>query len=507
MEPVSAHSPTPGALRPALILSADLGAVLQEGRVLAGEVLQRLDGGSVLIGIGEHRVPAQSSVELAPGERFLFEVRERAGRTELLLLDGRDERRDSPLVRAIREGLGRGRPVAELLSRLLEPGGGPGAAGNGLAAAELARRLQGGALPSEPTGDELARAIARSGLGHEAALLEAVLARASTSRRRQLIRAVWSEIRDALRASREARPGRAPSAAEIDERVRATLRARLAQQGGGEPAVERDAVRRLARELEAIVRSALGDDEDSVGARKEPERHASAPRADRANPRGAEAHVDRPAARAQPARVGASLALREAIVRELAGAAPSPPAAGGEPRVESLKLWLLEALAALGGSERGLGEQVGRTLARIEADQLLNLVRAEAGEPQHAALPIPDDGGWTTLHFYRHPPPKDGEGHAEDESRRVTIELELRSLGPLRADVVLGSHGLTVRVTTPRPDVHARLTAAAAELEERLGAFHESVNLAFQLVEEDLHESDLEGVGYLRDHPLMDRSA
>ena len=111
------------------------------------------------------------------------------------------------------------------------------------------------------------------------------------------------------------------------------------------------------------------------------------------------------------------------------------------------------------------------------------------------------------LHLYRHPPRRDGGEAPDGESRRVTLELELRALGPLRADVVLGSHGLTMRVTTPRADVHAKLEAAASQLADRLGALHETVNLAVRLAPEPFGADELESVRFLQDRPLMDRSA
>ena len=52
MDPVSLQASNLLAARPMIALQGDLGAVLREGRVMAGEVLQSFGGGSMLIGIG-----------------------------------------------------------------------------------------------------------------------------------------------------------------------------------------------------------------------------------------------------------------------------------------------------------------------------------------------------------------------------------------------------------------------------------------------------------------------
>jgi len=513
MEPVSAHSPTPGALRPALALSQDLGAVLQEGRILSGQVLQLFGGGSILIGIGQHRVPAQSSIEFALGDRVLLEVAERDGRMELILVDEDGERGpDATLIRTVREGLARGRSLAELLARLVRPEGPSGGLPETGPARQLAARLGSATLAREPSGADVARVLERIGNGYESSLLEAVLARSSKARRRELVGGLWAELRDALAnegasasraGARASTPPAAPGASrtalaqgatELDELVRAALRERLDELGARPGAPEPELARRLGRELEAIVRAVLRRARGAAGG---------------ASPRPGEA---------KPLRWSASPAVREAVVRQLLGWPAGD--AEGSVRPASMKLWLLEAIANLPRDEGGgLGELVGRAAARLEADQLLNLVRAEAGEPQHLALPFPDGDRWTTLHFFRHPPRGDGDEGGEEESRRVTIELELAGLGALAADFVLGASALTLGITTPRPDVHERLVAEAPELEERLAALHGRARVVVRLAPElpggaggpesteGLADGELGSVRYLREHPLMDRSA
>ncbi|MAE28168.1 MAG: hypothetical protein CMJ87_04180, partial [Planctomycetes bacterium] len=74
MDPLAALSAVQPALRPTGPPSGDLAAIFQEGRVLSGEVLQRGDGSSVLIGIGRHRVAAEAQVRLQVGQRFMVLV-------------------------------------------------------------------------------------------------------------------------------------------------------------------------------------------------------------------------------------------------------------------------------------------------------------------------------------------------------------------------------------------------------------------------------------------------
>ena len=98
--------------------TADLGAVLKEGRVVAGEVMQALDGHSILIGIGRHRVPADSQVELQPGDRFLAKVEKTADGTVLKVLGEERGAGEPRLALALRQVLAEDRPVGRLLEDL-----------------------------------------------------------------------------------------------------------------------------------------------------------------------------------------------------------------------------------------------------------------------------------------------------------------------------------------------------------------------------------------------------
>src|SRR5689334_1183357 len=102
MEPLSIQSQSALVLRPGANAATDLARVLERGRVVAGEVLERLGGGSILIGVGGHRVPAQSELALVPGDRFLLRVEEQEGKFLLRILERAQTSVDPPLIRALR---------------------------------------------------------------------------------------------------------------------------------------------------------------------------------------------------------------------------------------------------------------------------------------------------------------------------------------------------------------------------------------------------------------------
>ncbi|HVS19689.1 MAG TPA: hypothetical protein VMT18_13880, partial [Planctomycetota bacterium] len=161
MDPVSLQASGHAALRPTIALTGDVSAVLREGRVLSGEVLQSFGGGSLLIGIGPHRVPAESQVELRPGERFLFQVEGQGAETTLRVL-GEAGGGEPELLRALRAVLGQdqplGRLIDELAARLSELG----------RLDDLARALLAARWTSASSAGGLAGALTSGGLALEA---------------------------------------------------------------------------------------------------------------------------------------------------------------------------------------------------------------------------------------------------------------------------------------------------------------------------------------------------
>jgi hypothetical protein len=118
MEPIAAQN-HPISIRPAGPggHSVELSQLLRDGRVLAGEVLQTLSDGAILIGIGRHKVPAQTHLRMDPGHHFLFQVQSAAGQILLRVL-GAAGGEGSEFWRYLREVIGQGRPLGELLGEL-----------------------------------------------------------------------------------------------------------------------------------------------------------------------------------------------------------------------------------------------------------------------------------------------------------------------------------------------------------------------------------------------------
>src|SRR5262245_66532476 len=96
MEPILSSSAAAVIRTTAAAQEGDLSAVLRQGRVLVGEVLQASPGGELLLAIGRYRVPAQSDVRLEAGEHLLLRVAASDDGIELLVLgDAGEEDRKS----------------------------------------------------------------------------------------------------------------------------------------------------------------------------------------------------------------------------------------------------------------------------------------------------------------------------------------------------------------------------------------------------------------------------
>ena len=199
MEPIAAQN-HPIAVRPAGgTQGTELSSLLRDGRVLAGEVLQSMADGGVLLGIGRQRVPAQTHLRLDPGQHFLFQVQETADQVLLRILSA-PSGEDSDFLRFLRAVIGQDRPLGELLgdlaarvrAELERPG----------AELEALRRLLGQldahALRPGDGAAELRGLLAAAGGRYEAALLAAALggragewaARLGQNLKSQLLRAL-----------------------------------------------------------------------------------------------------------------------------------------------------------------------------------------------------------------------------------------------------------------------------------------------------------------------------
>lgn len=553
MEPISAHNPTPRVLRPPTALASDLAAVLREGQVLAGEVLQTLDGGSLLIGVGRHRVPAQSHVELPVGERFVFEVvRGADGQIELRVLRSGSE--ESSLLRALREVVGGRLPAGQRLGAVLAELGSLGASlGADVGpSSTLAARLQSFALrlssglSSGEVADQIQRLVQGSGLGTEAGLLRTALQQ-GPQLREQIAEAVRNLLAQGLA---KAVPG-GPSAGQLDALL-GQVTAQRAAQLAARPAGSGD----LAGLRPAPGRSAPGGSGGSApGA---PSAQGESPPPDAAAARGggeiaglvtelageldvlvrralalarSSAAVPAGGARAQaspgpPIDAAALLLdavpggdLRELLVRSLLGEPLAPPRGspfpGGFAELGGdLKIELLRALTSLldaGPQAASVREALTQALASLEADQLLHIARREGGEPLTFGLPLWDGVHWTTVHLELDRHARPGAG-GEGQVGKLSLAVDFTQLGPVRADFALAPGRLAVRIRA-RPALAQRLRALAPELVERLEREGRRVALAVvgdsTLTVETEREPGADpalDIGYLHDHHLVDRN-
>jgi hypothetical protein len=167
------------------------------------------------------------------------------------------------------------------------------------------------------------------------------------------------------------------------------------------------------------------------------------------------------------------------------------------------------ALARAGGSAE-LASAVTSLLEGLEAEQLLNLARARAGEAELLSVPIADAGAWATARLLV-PPRRERAGEerlGDPPPYRLTLGLELSHLGPVRADLVLYPGRLSIRIAAAQPATLERLRAALPRWSERLSAGGRAVEVELTSCtpgEADLAAQPLD-IRYLREHNLMNVS-
>lgn len=236
MEQIVASSAS-HVIRPALAsIKSELAAVLKDGRVLAGEVLKSPGDGQVMMAIGHHKVPAQTNLQLEPGQHFLFRV-QMVGDGVLLHLLGYGDPQEAALLAALRNVVGEDRPVGELLSllaaRLRAEIQAPGGEMDRLR--QLLANLDEHALKPGQTGKELGALLVKSGLRYEAALLAATRGAIAS----QLLEALGGDLKGRLLAALVDLP--AGELREAVTRALAGLEAEqllnLARQRAGDPQV------------------------------------------------------------------------------------------------------------------------------------------------------------------------------------------------------------------------------------------------------------------------------
>ena len=494
MDPLSLQAPNLGLVRPAIALQSDLSAVLREGRVLAGEVLQTFGGGAFLIGIGRHRVPAQGRVALEDGQRFLFVV-EGEGAQLALRIVPETAHEEPQLLRALRGVLGADQPLGKLVEALLQ------ALHAGGSEQQLGERLAALLARSGSSAERMAAALSAGGpLVFEARLALA----AALSLPAAEAAALGGELERWLAAGLLTTTDGASLGARED--LVSKIRAALAELLGGSPqragrerafsawlAAAEGSSRRSAHDLASLLEVAIG---------------RSASGADRALLLANLRALNLP----QLGRGLELLLLRSllgvGIIGQGTGAQRARRLAAG--MQSELKAQLLEVAARSGpGLAR---EALAHTLDGLEAEQLLNVARQRAGEPLHWSLPVHEGGRWTTAHLYVQRSSRDAEGSASADPRsawRLSLSVDLSGTGPVRADLSVCSDAVDVWLRASRQEVLEAFAAGIAELETRLasGGRRVAVHLAPALPASQLAEDSAADVRFLREHPLMDLSA
>jgi hypothetical protein len=483
----AASRPSPN--RPSVDPQADLAAVLRQGRVLAGEVLAALDGGSLLIGVGAHRVPAKGNVRLELGQRFLFQVEMESGAPVLAVLEEPEGTELEPrLLAALRSVAGGSGSLARVLAELLQALrqgtlGGRGEARAGAVEHELARHERELArhvfVPGSPgdpaaNGEALARAVARSGIGYERRLGEAALA--SLGPRGQA--ALGGELLEQLRMKL--------GLAGLDPaRFEASLRAALAGSAPGG-----------AAELAAALREAILALGLEAGAREPLLQNLGRLLGD-GFLRGPEGALLRawlaPANRPQD--LSSAPHASESTLRALLAEADL-----------DLKAQLLRARSELSGEPLRAG--AARVLEALESEQLLNLARARAGDALHWCLPVQDGERWTTAHLYVKPDAGQSRPAGGERTHRLALAVDFQHTGPLRAELAVAPASVAVRIAVARADVLELMRRRQGELAAHLAHGGRRVSLALGLAPSgaELFEGGLAEIRYLDEHHLLDRN-
>ena len=479
MDPLAIQLGSLQSVRPVLALDGSLTSILREGRMVAGEVLQRMDGGTVLIGLGRHRVPADSQVEMQPGQRFLARVVEGEEGLVLKVL-GPGGGKDSKLLLALRSVVGQDRPVGELLGEVAGRlraalGAGAGRTEGDRGLGELLQKIGEHVFVPGMRGADLRQLIARSGFDYEALLFaEAQGGRGVLQLQRglaALVRQLLGELDGRL-----AKNGLNLTPTQLDDLRQRFLRA-LRGLGDLAPELQAEgAAVRLRQELTARLERAL---EGGPGGRAREALKGALPQV-----LGVLLDGDGPA-------------LTRLLRLLSSSSAPADLA-------RDLKAQLLGALAEL--PEGAARDSVARALAGVESEQLLNLARREFHEGWHLSLPVPDGERWATAHlFYADPDDADDCSEGE-EMQRMTVSVDFSQLGPLRAEIGVRQDLIALRLVVTRPEVVEELHRALRTLTDQLELGGRKTRVAIALGRPE--EADADSLGFdirwLREHRLMD---
>jgi Flagellar hook-length control protein FliK len=465
MDPIST-SPLPltGGIRPAQALQSDLASVLRQGRIVAGEVLELLGGGSIVIGLAGQRVHAESHVDLAAGDRFLARIDLSEGEV-VLQLAGSSDAPDDALLRALRTLAGSELDARSLFERL---------ASTGTDEANLPAVFEPGS-----DGRALTVLVRQGGLFHESAIRAAIAEEAGAGTPELALDALARRILgDAgLSSDRE----RSALLGLLRDAISASLED--SQRGPGTLRAIETAV-----DLRADLVRTLGT-------------HTSDPA--RTLLRGYLASLDTPALEragwlpwigmllGERADLGERTLQRRALVQLL------------QQDFKSRLASLAESPAP--DAER---DAAGHALRALEAEQLRNVARERLGEPTHVPFLVPDGAGLANAHL-RIPARRGGSQpgeESEEPGERISVGVEYSRLGALQAEILLKHDRLHLRLCAARPETVARLREAQAALEQLFS--DKGRELCLSVLQRETDRTDVAGaeLGYLREHHLMDLS-
>jgi hypothetical protein len=453
--------------------------------MVAGDVVQRFGGGSFLVSVGKHRVPARSAADLQAGRRYLFEVLRNAEALELRVV-GELEAGDAPLLRALRAVLGAERPLGPMLQQLLREleaaKSSPGRAAE--VAERLARAVRERVFEPGGTAEDLASKLRANGTSYEGRWARAAFDHSPrgalerfTHDLAQSLTAQWVAF-DSQGAS-HFRLGLRAALRELFTSAGATFEDAWARWSAGAPAGDlparaEDLLRRaLERWPDAAQRALLIERLRALGLERLPH------------------------------------GVRVALVGALAGAQPPQTPAGAESLdalAQDLKAELLRARSELDAGP--LRTAVERALANLEAEQLVNVARHGASESSHWSLPVPDGARWTTAHLFVHRDrdrrsPRRGDDACHE---RISVTVEFSSTGPLHVDLLLKRDALAVRVLASSEKVASALRGALAELEQHLALGGRAVQSTVAVVPAGQlrAEDGVRDSRFLAEHHVMD---
>lgn len=470
MDPVFA-SKLHSHIRP-VIATQGLSPMLQEGRQIGGEVLERMGGGTVMVRLGEHRVPAEVGVDLQPGDRFRAVV-ERDGDRLVLRLVADGAAAETSLVQTVRALLGEERSVGEVLRELAvrlraQLAATPDDAALRALLAEAQSRL------TAPHADNLGRALSNAANADPLAYAVLLLAASGEAGEGRA-----SDSIAKLVAALELAPD-GEELALLENAVRAALASIVPEQVGR---LDSGGLERLVRAFEQVLAKTLR----ALG-------HGAERLAGRLRERGTEFM------RGREGRLLAALLLGgaggDSVRGRLADAAFRSLGSG-------LRGQLVQFL--LDAPEGPLREAASRALAALELEQVLNGARREHGEPLHLEFALPEARRDARADVFLRGD-REGDGQEDEDSSRAVVGVRFTRLGAVRADLSLRGGRLAVRLSVEDPEAVAPLTAALPELVERLHA--EGREVFARVVEEPERIVDAvqesHDIAFLRESSLMD---